>query len=98
MAKVKLSSRGIEAVAKSREVAAAVERLANEVADVVRSQGVFVEGVPGATALPVEVSVYETDRARASVTIAHPSGLAVQAKHGALTRAASAVGLEVKGG
>lgn len=96
MAKVKLSSRGIEDVAKSREVRGAIEDLANEVADNVRSQGIHVEGVPGAVALPVEVSVYETDRARASVTIAHPSGLAVQAKHGALTKAASSAGLEVK--
>jgi hypothetical protein len=97
MAKVKLSSRGIEAVAKSAAVRSEIAALAERVAGEVRSQGIAVEGVPGDTALPVEVTVYETDRARASVTIAHPSGLAVQAKHGVLTRAASAVGLEVKG-
>ena len=36
------------------------------------------------------------NRAHASVTIAHPAGLAMQAKHGTLTKAAAAAGLEVK--
>lgn len=94
---IKLNSRGIEEVAKSREMRAAIEDLADKVAANVRSQVIRVEGTPGDTALPVEVSVYETDRARASVIIAHPAGLAVQAKHGALTRAASEAGLQVKG-
>ena len=94
---VKLNSRGIEEVAKSAEMRRAIEDLAEQVAANVRSQGHMVEGVPGDVALPVEVSVYETDRARASVTIAHPSGLSVQAKHGALSRAASEAGLQVKG-
>jgi hypothetical protein len=44
----------------------------------------------------VRVDSYETDRARAEVWLAHPSGLAVQAKHGLLTKAASEAGLEVK--
>ena len=37
------------------------------------------------------------NRARATVTIAHPAGLAMQAKHGTLTKAAAAAGLTVKG-
>ena len=94
---VRLNSRGIEEVAKSSEMRRAIEDLAERVAANVRDQGVRVEGTPGDIALPVEVSVYETDRARASVTIKHPSGLAVQAKRGVLTRAASAAGLQVKG-
>lgn len=36
------------------------------------------------------------NRVRAEVTIAHPAGLAIQAKHGALTKAAASVGLTVK--
>lgn len=32
----------------------------------------------------------------ATVTIAHPAGLAMEAKHGTLKRAAASVGLEVK--
>ena len=94
---VKLNSPGIGEVAKSREMREVIERLAEQVADNVRSQGHMVEGVPGDVPLPVEVDLYETDRARASVTLKHASGLAVQGKHGALTRAASAAGLQVKG-
>lgn len=92
---VRIHSPGIASVAKSREVAAEVTKLAESVAENLRRQGHMVEGVPGAVSLPVEVSSYTTDRARSSVTIAHPSGKAVQAKHGALTRAAAEAGLEV---
>lgn len=47
---------------------------------------------------PTNVSVFtnEEGRAVAMVTIVHPKGLAMQAKHGALTRAAAKQGLEVK--
>lgn len=45
--------------------------------------------------VPVTVRPYTTDRAAAAVTIAHPSGVAEQAKNGALTKAAAAAGLEV---
>lgn len=94
--KVKLNSRGIETILKSSAVKSEVEGLAEKVADNVRGQNIDVVGIPGDIDLPVRVSVYETDRARASVMLAHPSGLAVQAKHGLLTRAAAAAGLEVK--
>lgn len=97
MGNVTLNSRGMGAVAESAGVRRLVESAANEVADNVRDQGIRVEGIPGNIELPVKVSVYETDRARASVTLAHPSGIAVQAKNGALTKAASAAGLSVKG-
>lgn len=96
MTRIRLNSHGIAAIADSAAVKNAVDALAEEVADNVRSQNHMVEGIPGDVALPVKVRVYETDRARASVILAHPSGLAVQAKHGALTRAAAAAGLEVK--
>lgn len=52
--------------------------------------------VGSVTDAPVTVRAYTTDRAAAAVTIAHPAGLAIQAKHGALTKAAASVGLEVK--
>lgn len=94
--KVRLSSRGIAEIAKSREVRREVTELAERVADNVRAQGIRVEGSPGDVALPIEVTSYTTDRARSSVTIKHPAGQAVQAKHGALTKAAAAAGLEVK--
>jgi hypothetical protein len=94
---VKLNSRGIEEVAKSREMRAVITDLAEQIADNARAQGVRVEGEPGDTPLPVEVSSYITDRARSSVILAHPAGLAVQAKHGTLSRAASQAGLTVRG-
>ena len=46
--------------------------------------------------LPVNAEVTVTDRARGRVTINHPAGEAVQAKHGALTKAASEAGMEVR--
>ncbi len=45
--------------------------------------------------LPIEVTDYTTDRAAVSIAIDHPAGMAEQAKHGTLTRAAASVGLEV---
>lgn len=96
LGKVRLASRGIEAIAKSSEVRREVTALAEKVADNVRSMGIRVEGVPGDVALPVEVTSYITDRARSSVTIKHASGAAVQAKHGALTKAAAQAGLDVR--
>jgi hypothetical protein len=95
--KVDLDSRGVEAVLKSSDVKRAVEKAANDVADKVRQQGIRVVGIPGEIELPVKVTIQETDRARASVALAHPSGKAVQAKHGALTKAAAQAGLRVKG-
>lgn len=92
---VRLNRAGVAAVLKSASVAGAVRGKAEEVAANVRAQGIMVEGTPGDVALPVEVTSYITDRAAASVTIAHPSGVAVQAKYGALTKAAAEAGLEV---
>lgn len=44
---------------------------------------------------PIEVYHQTTDRARASVQIAHPAGRAIQAKRGSITRAASQTGMQV---
>lgn len=97
MADIKLDGRGIEGVAKSAEMHREINKLAEKVADNVRAQGIRVDGIPGDIALPVKVTEGETDRARATVSLAHPSGKAVQAKHGALTKAAAQAGLEVRG-
>lgn len=59
------------------------------VADEIRALGEQIGGQAGDGA---EVDHYVTDRAAASVSV--PAGK--QAKHGVLTRAASAAGLEVK--
>lgn len=94
---VRLDHDGIASLLKSGAMQALVTEAAEKVADNVRSQGILVDGEPGEMPLPVETSVTTTDRAHASVTLAHPAGTATQAKHGALTKAASAAGLEVNG-
>lgn len=71
-------------------LAAAVNSLARSVA--ANAQHTTEAGV----LLPIIVDEYTTDRRAASVTIAHAAGLAAQAKHGVLTKAAASVGLEVR--
>lgn len=101
----KLDLRGLEAVASSGETRDAVAELAEAVADNVRDLGIKVgdkDGGPREYDLPVNVYVDDTegmrvDRASARVVLSHAAGLAVQAKHGALTKAAAAAGLRVKG-
>lgn len=95
---VKLNHAGIAALLKSSELQALVTGAADEVAANVRGLGITVGDFtgPGEIPLPVEVSTTVTDRAHARVTIAHPAGVAVQAKHGALTQAAAAAGLDVQ--
>lgn len=44
----------------------------------------------------VTMEAYTTDRAAASVTIASPRGMEMQARDGILTRAAASLGLEVR--
>lgn len=102
MNRVKLDLRGLEEVAKSREVRAAVHDAAQTVAENVEAQGIKVQGVPGDIALPVKVYDDTTDgmrvnRAVSRVVLAHAAGLSVQSKHGALSKAASAAGLRLKG-
>lgn len=96
MAKVHPNWSGLSAALRSREARDAVEAVAEKIAANARSAAPAVEGIPGDIELPVRVDTYDTDRARATVWLAHPSGLAVQAKHGLLTKAASAAGLEVR--
>lgn len=87
-----LDHQGIGSLLKSAEMQQVVREVANTVAGNVSSQGLTATSGGG---LPVEVNTYITDRAAAAVTITHPAGLAMQAKYGALTKAAAAAGLEV---
>jgi hypothetical protein len=99
-ATVKLDHRGIESLLRGREMTAATKEAAEAVADNVRSQNIRVGDKDGGSSevdLPVEVSMYETDRAHAVVVLAHAAGDAVQAKHGALSRAAAEAGLDFNG-
>lgn len=74
-------------------IASEVNSLAHSVDANLKAQGITVAH---GEAMPTKVDQYTTDRRAASVTIAHPAGLNVQAKHGALTKAAAAAGLEVR--
>lgn len=97
---VKLDHRGVAALLQSTAMHRATQDAAERVADAVRAQNIKVGDKDGGRHeydLPVEVTTTTTDRAHANVTLAHPAGLAVQAKHGALTKAAAQTGLDVKG-
>lgn len=84
---LKLDHRGIGDLLKSDEVKRATELVAQGVAAKVRS------AEPN---YPVTVEMTTTDRAHANVSIAHPAGMAVQAKRGSLTKAAAQAGLDVQ--
>ncbi len=92
---VRLDHAGIREVLQSEAVFQALHGLADEVAAEVRSHPrVQAHGVDGA----VEVEAETTDRARLTVGILHPAGKGLEAKHGVLTRAAGAAGLDVNAG
>jgi len=77
----------------------AIQVKTEQIARNVRALGIKVgdkDGGPREHDLPVKVEMTTTDRAHGRVVIEHPSGQAVQAKRGALTKAASEAGMEVK--
>lgn len=89
--KIILNHKGIEEILKVR-MRKPIDELADRIAARV--------DVGSVTDAPVQVrsgvtTSMRTNRARASVTIAHPAGLAMEAKHGTLRKAAASVGLEV---
>ena len=99
--KVKLDNAGIRSLLKSAEIARVTEEAADAVKANVEAMGIRVgdkDGGPHEYDLPVTVRMVETDRAHAIVALAHPAGEAVQAKHGALTKAAAQAGLDVQAG
>lgn len=97
---IKLNHEGIAAILKSPAMVAATKAAAEAVAANVRDMNITVGDVDGGKHeidLPVRVDMHTTDRAHANVSLAHPAGEAVQAKHGALTKAAAQAGLDVTG-
>lgn len=74
-------------ILKSADMADRMHKLAQQVADHVDV---------GDDETPVSVADYTTDRAISVIALAGPAGAAIQAKDGALTKAAAAVGLEVR--
>ena len=98
MAKIQGRS-DLSSILKGPLMARAMAVKAEQIARNVRSLGIKVgdhDGGPREYDLPVKVKHSVTDRAKSTVVLAHPAGLAVQAKHGALTKAAAQAGLEVK--
>ncbi|MFD7410620.1 hypothetical protein [Kitasatospora purpeofusca] len=83
-----LDSAGVREVLHSAEVRAMVDDAAGQVADRVRA------GVRAPET--VQVDAYSTDREAARVTVADVRAMAWQARDGVLTRAAAAIGAEVK--
>jgi hypothetical protein len=49
----------------------------------------------GSVDAEVDAKAFTTDRAICVVAIKHPAGMAIEAKHGALRKAAASCGLEV---
>ncbi|MCD2139523.1 hypothetical protein [Rhodococcus pyridinivorans] len=88
--KLRLDRAGVRELLISQPVRAMVDGVAAQVAANLRSS------LRPDIAETVQVSSYTSDRAAASVAICHPAGKGMQAKHGSLTRAAAAVGLEVR--
>ena len=97
--KVRLDHKGIEEIAKGLAMQRAVKIKTDQVARGVEAMGIRVgdvDGGPREVDLPVKVEYQISDRARGTVTLAHPAGEAVQSKHGALTKAAAQAGFTVK--
>ena len=94
-----LNSLGVAAILRGPAMHAATRAAAEAVAENVRALNIRVgdkDGGKHEVDLPVKVEMTTTDRAHANVTLAHPAGQSVQAKHGALTKGAAQAGLDVK--
>ncbi|KJK50470.1 hypothetical protein UK23_10490 [Lentzea aerocolonigenes] len=79
----------------SPELAAHIQAAAEQIATGARSQG---HRVTSGELLPIEVLEDPgPDRVGFTVAVKHPAGMGMEAKHGVLTRAAEAVGLDVHG-
>lgn len=96
-AKIKVNYPGLMKVADSPEMHQAVEGAGDEVAAQVARGGYTAEAgaKESGPQLRAEVEM-KSDPAVARVVVKHPAALAMQARHGMLTRAATAAGLKVK--
>lgn len=84
--RVRLNRRGMRDLLTREETQQMLAGKAEAVAAAVQAAGIRVEGTPGGVALPVTVVTSAGEsRARSRVILDHPSGLAVEAKHGVLT-------------
>lgn len=85
-AKIKFNSKAFEEILKVR-MRKPIDELAHRIAANV--------DVGSVTEAQIYVNSFETDRAGASIVIGHPAGIAIEAKHGALRKAAASQGFEV---
>lgn len=93
--KIRLDSPGIAAMLQSGEVTAAITELGEDVASRVYETA-SGEVIPVETRLRIAQGGGLSPRPAIDVSLAHPAGLAVEAKRGSLVAAAGAAGLEVK--
>lgn len=86
-------SRGIESLLDEPGVEAALGRVAHQVEAAANSRGIHIGSGRNRRPVPivVHVEVAPSRRARAVVLIAHPAGIAIEAKYGLLTGALAAV-------
>ncbi|QDF14184.1 hypothetical protein SEA_GARDENSTATE_10 [Microbacterium phage GardenState] len=88
-AKVKINGAGIRRILLSGKVRSAVASRADAMAG--HLSGIQSHEGP----VPIERDSYTSDRAVEGVTLAHASGIGLQAEYGYLHEAAAAAGLEV---
>jgi hypothetical protein len=96
-AKVHLDYAVLERIAKGPGADRAVKDLAEGIAQKVRDQNIPVGDVDDSNGMSTTISLPVIVSDAGNVIIAHPAGIAVQAKYGALTKGAAAVGVEVHG-
>lgn len=84
MAKIQLSTTGLEQWIQENTLPL-LEAAAEE----------MVKNIPDGVEVLTKSGVGENGRPFAMVTIAEPKGVATQAKHGTLTKAAAAAGLDI---
>jgi hypothetical protein len=91
--RLNVKTRGIRKLLSLPGVEKDLGERALKVAAAVEANGQKVEGRPGKIDLPVTVTLTsDGKRARARVILDHPSGQAVEAKHGFLAAAIDAAG------
>lgn len=86
--RIDLDGSGIRSLLRDSSL---IEDAVNEVASRAEglAAGIMVDGEPGSTSLPVTSEISTSgSRARGYVTVDHPAGMAVEAKHRVLGSAA----------
>jgi hypothetical protein len=96
-AKVHLNYAVLHRLVESDGTDRARKDLAEAIAQKVRDQNIEVGDIDDNNGLATTISIPVIVSEAGNVILAHPAGIAVEAKYGALVKAAAAVGLEVNG-